>query len=166
MAREPNRGLQSALEQTALQRQGDKRGDKSDKTIEAEIRGCLSRIVRRAAIGHLTATAGGVRSWRPYSLFWWAKSRRYKPLVQMRGHFGLPGSADHFVPRRAWWKQFGFNSQALCFLRKSLFKGSGLFETATQHDTISCIRVLTVGFCSSDPNMPSSDGWFQSGHSN
>jgi hypothetical protein len=41
-----------------MQRQGDKRGDKSDKTIEAEIRSCLSRIVRRAAIGHLTATAG------------------------------------------------------------------------------------------------------------
>jgi hypothetical protein len=27
------------------------------------------------------------------------------------------------------------------------------FETATQHDTIPCLRVLTVGFSSSDPNM-------------
>jgi hypothetical protein len=68
-------------------------------------------------------------------------------------YFGLPGSADHFVPSCARWKQFGFGSQALCFFGKTFFKGLGLFEEARQHDTISCIRVLTVGFCSSDPNM-------------
>jgi hypothetical protein len=49
--------------------------------------------------------------------------------------------------------QFGFGSQALCFFGKAGFNGLGLFETAMQHDTISCIRVLTVGFCSSDPIM-------------
>jgi hypothetical protein len=33
-------------------------------------------------------------------------------------YFGLPGFADHFVPLRARWKQFGFGSQALCFFGK------------------------------------------------
>jgi hypothetical protein len=40
----------------------------------------------------------------------------------MRGRFGLPRSADHFVPSRAMWKQFGFGSQAFCFFGKSFFK--------------------------------------------
>jgi hypothetical protein len=71
----------------------------------------------------------------------------------MGGYFGLPGFADHFVPNRPRWKQFGFGSQALCFFGRAGFKGLALFETATQHDTISCIRVLTAVFCSSDPNM-------------
>jgi hypothetical protein len=57
----------------------------------------------------------------------------------MGGYFGLPGSADHFVPGCARWKQFGFGSQALRFFGKVAFKGLGLFETARQHDTISCI---------------------------
>jgi hypothetical protein len=56
------------------------------------------------------------------------------------GYFGPPGSADHFVPDCARWKQLGFGSQALCFFfGKAGFKGFGLFETATRHDTISCI---------------------------
>jgi hypothetical protein len=58
----------------------------------------------------------------------------------MGGNFGLPGSADDFVPDCAWWKQFGFGSQALCFFGKAGFKGLGLFETATRHNTISCIK--------------------------
>lgn len=94
-------------------------------------------------------------------LFWWAKSRRRKPLVHVRGCFSLPGFADHFVPLRARWKQFGFSSQAFCFFGKSFFKRLGLSETATQHDATSCIRVLTVGFCSSDPNMQSQGDLFQ-----
>jgi len=28
----------------------------------------------------------------------------------MSSYFDLSGSADHFVPRRAWWEQFGFSS--------------------------------------------------------
>jgi len=28
----------------------------------------------------------------------------------MRGYFGLPGFADHFVLLRARWKQLGFGS--------------------------------------------------------
>jgi hypothetical protein len=39
-----------------------------------------------------------------------------------------------------------------CFLGKTIFKGLGLFETATRHDTISGLRVLTVGFEFRDPN--------------
>jgi hypothetical protein len=80
----------------------------------------------------------------------------------MGGYFGLPGSADHFVPNCAGRKQFGFGSQALCFFGKAGFKGLGLFETSTQHDTTSCLRVLTVGFCSSDPNMQMPGRQFQS----
>jgi len=53
---------------------------------------------------------------------------------------GLPSLADHLLPGRTWWKQFGFNSQAFCFFGKSFFKRLGLFETATLHDTISCSR--------------------------
>jgi hypothetical protein len=40
----------------------------------------------------------------------------------MRGCFGVPGFADHFVPRHTWRKQFGFSSQAFCFFGKSFFK--------------------------------------------
>jgi hypothetical protein len=80
----------------------------------------------------------------------------------MGGYFGLPGSADHFVPHCARWKQFGFGSQALCFFGKAGFKGLGWFETATLHDTTSCLRVLTVGFSISDPNMQSQGGQFHS----
>jgi hypothetical protein len=47
----------------------------------------------------------------------------------MRGCFGLPGFADHLVPPRARWKQFGFSSQAFCFFGKSFFKRLSLFET-------------------------------------
>jgi len=44
----------------------------------------------------------------------------------MRGYFGPPGFADHFVPLRARWKQLGFGSQAPCFFGKAGFKGIGL----------------------------------------
>jgi hypothetical protein len=67
------------------------------------------------------------------------KSRRRKPFVHMGGYFGLSGSADHFVPNCAWWKQFGFGSQALCFFGKAGFKGLGLFETAMLHDITSVL---------------------------
>jgi len=40
----------------------------------------------------------------------------------MGGYFGLSGFADHVVPPRAMWKQFGFSSQAFCFFGESLFK--------------------------------------------
>ena len=72
-------------------------------------------------------------------LFRRPKSPRRKPFIHMGGYFGLPGSADHFVRSWARWKQFGFGSQALCLFEKAGLKGLGLFETATQHDTISCI---------------------------
>ena len=42
----------------------------------------------------------------------------------------------------ARWKLFGFLPKTLCFFGKAFFKGFGLFETATHHGTISCIRVL------------------------
>jgi hypothetical protein len=71
-------------------------------------------------------------------LFGRPKSRRRKPFVDMGGNFGLPGSADHFVPNYARWKQFGFGSQALCFFGKG-FRGRGLFETAMQHGTTSML---------------------------
>ena len=77
-------------------------------------------------------------------LFRRPKSRRRKPFVHMGGYFGLSGSADHFVPNCAWWKQFGFGSQAPCFFGKAGFKGLGLFETAAPHDTTS---VLTGPNC-------------------
>jgi hypothetical protein len=64
----------------------------------------------------------------------------------MRSNFGLPGSAEQFLAFSAGWKQFGFISQALRFFGKAGFKGKGLFETAALHDTISGLRVLTVGF--------------------
>jgi hypothetical protein len=72
-------------------------------------------------------------------LFRRPKSRRRKPFSYMGGCFGPPGSADDIVPSCARWKQFGFGSQALCLFEKAGLKGLGLFETATQHDTISCI---------------------------
>jgi len=64
----------------------------------------------------------------------------------MGGYFGPPSFTDYFVPGRARLKQFGFGAEAFCFFGKSLFKGLGLYETATLHDTTSCLRVLTVGF--------------------
>jgi hypothetical protein len=57
----------------------------------------------------------------------------------MGGYFGLSGSANHFVPNCAWWKQFGFGSQAHCFFGKAGFKGLGLFETATLHELTSVL---------------------------
>jgi hypothetical protein len=56
-------------------------------------------------------------------LFRQPKSRRRKPFVDVGGYFGLPGSADDFVPSCARWKQFGFGSQALCFFGKAGFEG-------------------------------------------
>jgi hypothetical protein len=43
-------------------------------------------------------------------LFRRLKPRRRKPFVDMGGYFGPPGSADHFVPDCARWKQFDFGS--------------------------------------------------------
>jgi len=40
----------------------------------------------------------------------------------VRAEFDVPGSAEHFVSCRAWWKQFGFGSQACCFFGKSFFE--------------------------------------------
>jgi hypothetical protein len=73
----------------------------------------------------------------------------------MRGRFGLPRSADHFVPSRAMWKQFGFGSQAFCFFGKSFFKCLDLFETAAMHDTTSVLTGPNRRVCTSNPNMPS-----------
>jgi hypothetical protein len=40
-----------------------------------------------------------------------------------------------------------------------------LFEMAAMlHDTTSCLRVLTVGFSTSDPNMPQGESQFPSEH--
>jgi hypothetical protein len=82
-----------------MQRQGDKRGDKSDKTIEAEIRSCLSRIVRRA----------GQHRTRPPRCR--TRSGGYQPLdgcrheARLEGDVSLPkavngGSVTQFDKRR------------------------------------------------------------------
>jgi len=55
----------------------------------------------------------------------------------VRAGLCLSGSPDQFIAYRARSKQFGFISQALRFFGKSFFKGLGLFETATLHDTTS-----------------------------
>jgi hypothetical protein len=79
-------------------------------------------------------------------LFWGSKSRRRKPRVHVRGCFGPPGFADFLFALSARWKQFGFLAQAFRFFGKAGFKRFELFKTATQHDTTSCLRVLTVEF--------------------
>lgn len=70
-------------------------------------------------------------------VLWWLKARRRKPLAHMRSGFGLAGSAQKRFSFSAGWKRPGRLAQALRFFGKTIFKGLGLFETATQHDTIS-----------------------------
>lgn len=50
--------------------------------------------------------------------------------------------ADEFVAESAGRMQLGFFAEALRFFGKAGFKGKGLFETSTLHDTTSCLRVL------------------------
>ena len=54
----------------------------------------------------------------------------------------LPGSADQNIAGCARSEQFGLFPQALCFFGQTFFKGVGLCETATLHDT-------PRGFCGS-----------------
>jgi hypothetical protein len=55
---------------------------------------------------------------------------------------------------RPWRKLFCLVSKAFGFVGESFFEGNGLFETAANlHDTTSCLRVLTVGFALSIPDV-------------
>jgi hypothetical protein len=62
------------------------------------------------------------------TLLWRPESRRGKPLVYVRGCFGLAGHAEKLVPLDAGWGALRFPWQALRFVGKTLFNGQDLFD--------------------------------------
>jgi hypothetical protein len=78
--------------------------------------------------------------------------------------FLLSGFAEEGFACGAGWELLGFLPQSFGFLGKAGFKGLGLFEAATLHDTTSSLRVLTAGFEFREPNMQRSRVQFKSEH--
>ena len=97
------------------------------------------------------------------ALLWRLKSGRRKPIVDAQGGLGLSSLAQkHRTLMVAWRELFSFRPEAFDLLVETMRERQNVFEPATLHDTTSCLRVLAVGFCSSNPNMPRRAGQFQS----
>jgi hypothetical protein len=72
----------------------------------------------------------------------------------MGGGFSLPGPFEQDVPLWTWPKLSSLGFQVFGKVFQSIGKGQSILETATLHDTTSGLRVPTVGFESSNLNMP------------
>jgi hypothetical protein len=77
---------------------------------------------------------------------------------------GLASLAKKLVPFGTGRQFIGLYSQTFDFLIETFWESQDIPVPTTLHDTTSCLRVLTVGFASSDHNMPTIGRQFQSGH--